>query len=297
VILDSGQSVICPPLASLVMSPRCLHDAAHDGSADEVRLFLEAGYDINRPDHDLRTPLHLACLAGRLPDVVAMLLSHPLINVNVADRWKASPFMLAACFGHVWVVQVLLQDDRVFFDQPDETGCTGFWWAAYHDRAAVVDAILGSGRPIHVEKRCGQPRETASQVAARRGHTEVSKLLATYTLARRSATSASQLSPHRIILKPVKPVKPLKPLKLLNLPKRSRPVVVCDPEKQVPDNATVMSEMEHSADDNECCGLSVRAWACLIGSIFIAIALIRYITCLLGDDSASCVFTTFLIFY
>ncbi|KAJ1986233.1 hypothetical protein H4R33_003481 [Dimargaris cristalligena] len=64
--------------------------AAIQGDINMLKLFVLAGIDVNKPNFDDRTALHLAAAAGQDASV-AYLLSLPAINRESKDRWRRTP--------------------------------------------------------------------------------------------------------------------------------------------------------------------------------------------------------------
>eukprot|EP00177_Eucheuma_denticulatum_P002179 GFKZ01003900.1.p1 GENE.GFKZ01003900.1~~GFKZ01003900.1.p1 ORF type:complete len:1603 (-),score=229.65 GFKZ01003900.1:1851-6659(-) len=76
------------------------------GRLDAVTQALAEGVDPNFKDYDRRTPLHLACVEGRL-DIVRLLLQSGAV-VNVADRWGSKPEDEARKAGHSNIIEELM---------------------------------------------------------------------------------------------------------------------------------------------------------------------------------------------
>jgi ankyrin repeat protein/beta-lactamase regulating signal transducer with metallopeptidase domain len=83
-----------------------LHEATAAGDADQVKLLLSKGADINAKDKDGRTPLHSAAWYGR-KDAAQVLIAKGA-NVNETDVSGQTPLHLAASFRWRFVPELLL---------------------------------------------------------------------------------------------------------------------------------------------------------------------------------------------
>ena len=126
----------------------------------------------NRKDTQGRTMLSLAALNGH--HAVAELLVK-LANLQVRDKDKKTPFMLAASAGHEFVVRLLLDDARGLYktDDRDGHGKSPLSLAAENGHTAVVRLLLEDfGRLCDVDDRLN-----SLSLAVTRGHEAVVKLL------------------------------------------------------------------------------------------------------------------------
>ena len=76
-------------------------DASSEGNADLVKhLANDPTVNVNGigPEND-DTPLHRACRFGHLP-VVEILLQHPQVRVNAGNIARCTPFYMACWGGH-----------------------------------------------------------------------------------------------------------------------------------------------------------------------------------------------------
>jgi len=95
------------PLASLDISSTALCNAASKGDIEGLRKIQEAGGDINLPDYDKRTAIHLAASEGILA-VVQALVEELSAHVSPVDRWHGTPLDDAERHGHGAVAEYLL---------------------------------------------------------------------------------------------------------------------------------------------------------------------------------------------
>jgi hypothetical protein len=108
-----------------------------------VASLLQAGAVINATDSNGLTALHVACVAGQLP-VVEALLAHGSINVDSRTRDNCLPVHLAAKSGALRVVARLVEGG---FNAVD--ACTQDWEvvhvAAINGNTAMVSWLLEHG--------------------------------------------------------------------------------------------------------------------------------------------------------
>jgi len=159
-----------------------LIDAAKSGLIEEVKSLLRdhPDLDVNWENHEVHsTALHVASNDGHV-EVVKLLLAHPVINVNLRDKFGRTAFLLGCFSGEVSVVQLLLRDPRVDVALADHNDRTPLWWAAgngYHD---LAEWLLASGRDLGdfytKGKWCGK-ESTVLEIAGERNESEAVDLL------------------------------------------------------------------------------------------------------------------------
>ena len=71
--------------------------------------------DVNLPDYDGRTPLHLASEEGH-EKIVEYLLSFPGINTNLKDRWSQTPIQCAIKNGRFKIISASKKKKKNFFN-------------------------------------------------------------------------------------------------------------------------------------------------------------------------------------
>ncbi|XP_075991157.1 transient receptor potential cation channel A1 isoform X2 [Anticarsia gemmatalis] len=90
-----------------------LHSAVHGGDIKAVELCLRSGAKISTQQHDLSTPVHLACAQGALEIVKLMFTMQPtekLACLNSCDVQKMTPIHCAAMFDHPDIVNYLISE-------------------------------------------------------------------------------------------------------------------------------------------------------------------------------------------
>ncbi|XP_055707282.1 transient receptor potential cation channel subfamily A member 1 isoform X3 [Phlebotomus papatasi] len=88
-----------------------LHSAVHGGDIKAVELCLKSGAKISTQQHDLSTPVHLACAQGALDIVKLMFTLQPKekkISLSCTDVQKMTPLHCASMFDHPDIVEYLV---------------------------------------------------------------------------------------------------------------------------------------------------------------------------------------------
>ncbi|PSN57930.1 Transient receptor potential cation channel subfamily A member 1 [Blattella germanica] len=97
-----------------------LHSAVHGGDIKAVELCLKSGAKISTQQHDLSTPVHLACAQGAIDIVKLMFGMQPTekmqclascdgADINPLDKEKRSPLLLASSRAGWRTVQALIR--------------------------------------------------------------------------------------------------------------------------------------------------------------------------------------------
>ncbi|RPA98775.1 ankyrin [Choiromyces venosus 120613-1] len=109
-------------------------------------LLADPRVDVNLPDHELRTPLHLALRSGRW-FILDMLLKHEGVEVNARDKDGFTPLGYAI---HSWgchnLVELLLEDVRVDFNLANNEGLTPLHMAVIKREVPLVRLLLAGGK-------------------------------------------------------------------------------------------------------------------------------------------------------
>jgi ankyrin repeat protein len=155
--------------------------AAAAVSVESTRLLLEKGADPNIPSQTGGTAL----MAARSSEIVALLVAR---GADVNARSKRGETALAAAAGRGDLMSVnLLLDQGADVNATDYRGYTPLMHAAQYDRDApeLIRLLLASGANVAAT---GEGR-TALTIAARRGETELTRILREAVAATRSGGS------------------------------------------------------------------------------------------------------------
>ncbi|KAL5285092.1 TRPA1 family protein [Megaselia abdita] len=90
-----------------------LHSAVHGGDIKAVELCLKSGAKISTQQHDLSTPVHLACAQGAIDIVKLMFAVQPQekrVCLQCNDVQHMTPLHCAAMFDHPDIVEYLVQE-------------------------------------------------------------------------------------------------------------------------------------------------------------------------------------------
>lgn len=150
-----GQGMSC---ASSNNHENGLFEAAQLGDLDALKLELE-----NNPSmlfdfslYDRNSLLHVAASNGQI-DVVSWLLERS-VNLDVLNRHKQTPLMLAAMHGKISCVEMLLHAGANILMFDSLRGRTCLHYAAYYGHSDCLKAILSTARTSHVALSWGFAR-------------------------------------------------------------------------------------------------------------------------------------------
>lgn len=106
-----------------------------------------------------------------------LLLAHPTIDVNVKNKWKSTPLMIAAGSGNLDIVDLLLKHPRIQVNaQAEYYGRTALIEAALKGHLPVVKMLVTHGADVNATDKTG--RNSALVEAIKNRHVNV----ATYIL-------------------------------------------------------------------------------------------------------------------
>ncbi|TFK16441.1 ankyrin [Coprinopsis marcescibilis] len=137
-LLDSGSSAHVAAAYGFPSLLREWFDQSHSGS-----LALPHNLDVNARTRDGFTPLWLASHFGHI-EVVNILLDAEGIDVCCPNNHKVTPLMTASGNGHLKIVQLFLGVvDIEHVNATNKTSCSALIYASHSGRMEVVRAILG----------------------------------------------------------------------------------------------------------------------------------------------------------
>ncbi|CAH0547388.1 unnamed protein product [Brassicogethes aeneus] len=124
-----------------------LHSAVHGGDIKAVELCLRSGAKISTQQHDLSTPVHLACAQGASEIVKLMFKMQPeekLTCLASCDIQKMTPLHCAAMFDHPDIVEFLILEgaDKNCMDKEKRS-------------PLLLAALRGGWRTVHTLIRLG----------------------------------------------------------------------------------------------------------------------------------------------
>jgi len=129
-----------------------LYKAAEFGRVEEAKELLRNNPTLNvnwknENQYDF-CALYQASIGGHDPAILAAIMAHPDVDVNLKYKGGWTPFMSASYYGHVSCFCLLLKDSRVEVNEPDSDGYTPLRNAASKGRLDVVKWWIASGREI-----------------------------------------------------------------------------------------------------------------------------------------------------
>ncbi|RPA98782.1 ankyrin [Choiromyces venosus 120613-1] len=150
-----GMSALSHAISSSPSPPiyRQYNTYAHQSKQfrDIIALLLaDPRVEVNLPDHELRTPLHLALRRGRRY-ILDMLLKREGVEVNARDKDGFTPLGYAIHFldhGKWWdkLVKLLLEDARVDVNLANDEGLTPLHIAVIERKVPLVRLLLAGGK-------------------------------------------------------------------------------------------------------------------------------------------------------
>lgn len=173
-----------------------LFDACYQGHPDVVRTLLDHGADYTATNDNNVTPLHLACWQGPY-NVVATILEFTSKDrdrarvtsmlLNRRNKWNKTPLLDACTTGRPEIARLLLEHGADY-RLDNNNGSTALHYCVSHNRINCVRVLLEYARLHLGEQGFGeyinqQKHDSGASVlhdAARKGHTDVGKLLLRY---------------------------------------------------------------------------------------------------------------------
>ncbi|XP_049819373.1 transient receptor potential cation channel subfamily A member 1 [Aethina tumida] len=130
-----------------------LHSAVHGGDIKAVELCLRSGAKISTQQHDLSTPVHLACAQGATEIVKLMFKMQPdekLACLASCDVQKMTPLHCAAMFDHPDIVEFLISEGADI-NCMDKEKRSPLLLAALRGGWRTVHALIRLGADINIK--------------------------------------------------------------------------------------------------------------------------------------------------
>ena len=118
-----GLSVLALREAGREVSEAGLLNAAGEGDASLVTLFLDAGVPIDCVDDEGRTPLYRSCRFGYL-SIATLLLDRGSAALDEKDDGGWAPLHLSCCIGNLEIATLLLDRGCTAIDEQNGAGDT-----------------------------------------------------------------------------------------------------------------------------------------------------------------------------
>ncbi|XP_017476744.1 PREDICTED: transient receptor potential cation channel subfamily A member 1 [Rhagoletis zephyria] len=168
-----------------------LHSAVHGGDIKAVELCLKSGAKISTQQHDLSTPVHLACAQGAIEIVQLMFSMQPsekLTCLSCTDVQKMTPLHCAAMFDHPDIVEYLVTEGADI-NALDKEHRSPILLAASRSGWKTVHLLIRLGASINVKDASsrnvlhfvimngGRLPEFAEEVNKKQSHSQLLQLL------------------------------------------------------------------------------------------------------------------------
>ncbi|KAM5129680.1 GA-binding protein subunit beta-2 [Mantella aurantiaca] len=129
-----------------------LLEAARNGDDDEVRQLMQNGAPFTT-DWLGTSPLHLAAQYGHLSTVKVLLQAG--ISRDARTKVDRTPLHIAAAEGHANIVDVLIRNGASV-NARDMLEMTSLHWAMEHNRQDVADLLIKNGADLHAYSKFGK---------------------------------------------------------------------------------------------------------------------------------------------
>lgn len=129
-----------------------LLEAARNGDDDEVRQLMQNGAPFTT-DWLGTSPLHLAAQYGHLSTVKVLLQAG--ISRDARTKVDRTPLHIAAAEGHANIVDVLIRNGASI-NARDMLEMTALHWAMEHNRQDVADLLIKNGADLYAYSKFGK---------------------------------------------------------------------------------------------------------------------------------------------
>ena len=161
------------------MHPSRFSFAVMEGKVDEAVEILRTNptVDVNWKNQGQENwaALHYACQTNRV-SLVALLLAHPCVDVNLENDHRGTPFCYACTNGNTACVRLLPKDPRVIVREMADYGETTLRLTAFYGELDVLKWWIASGREVDLGEP-GNDRTDAIDSAEKENRTDVVTLL------------------------------------------------------------------------------------------------------------------------
>ena len=141
-------------------------------------MLLQTGAQVDQPDNERVTPLHVAIRDGSTTEVAELMLSNGA-NIEATDRDGWTSLHYAAQDDRMTIAELLLLKNAKL-DLGDNDSVTPLHVAAWHDSFEIASMLIEAGaesqfkkhRELHSASGCFREKLNQSNTFARRVHHE-----------------------------------------------------------------------------------------------------------------------------
>lgn len=146
IAIQMGNPAVIKLLLEKDARSHSLHAAAYKGDREEINHLLEAGVDINKPDHVNRRTALFYAITAKNTDIIKFLLSRGA-DINFVDQYGTNPLILS-------LNDVSLEIPKLLIENGADINCRNFrkmtplCHAAYLGNIDLVKLLLNYGAKI-----------------------------------------------------------------------------------------------------------------------------------------------------